>query len=477
MKKIIGAVLAVTMLSASVLGAQSKDIYLYTGMKNDGDFKNALYSQSGIFVANEKIFVADTYNDALHILEGTDSKIIGKSGSSLISYELSGGFLDGSETTAEFRKPTDVAVSQGGDVYVCDSGNNVIRKLSKGVVYTVSGSGKAGYKNGKESSVMFNAPYSLAIAPDGKIYVSDTLNHCIRVIETSGEVKLFAGKPETSGFADGDLLSAQFFEPCGITIGNDGAIYVADSANHAIRKILNNKVTTVCGKPQNLDSESGYYDGGYVDGAAASFNFPKDLAVTDSGDIYVADTLNHAVRLIKNGATKTIVGNGEPDKFYLNTENMKLSRPSGIFVTGDKLYVSDTVNNTVVQLKITDELLKGRNSRESMLNRTGVTEFGELKVFVDGTQIDFSALNPWNDPDNVFLPVRGILEAMGYAVQWNDTGKSVTATKADASIILSTDQFELKNGRTVITLSEFLKLFKATYEWFAEQNIVAIETK
>ena len=200
-------------------------------------------------------------------------------------------FADGEGGGARFNLPHGVAVDDSGNVYVADSGNNRIRKITaSGNVTTLAGSGIEGNADGLGKEASFNHPNSVAIDGSGNVYVADRLNHSIRKISPSGTVTTLAGSG-IEGNADGLGKEASFNQPCGIAIDGIGNVYVADSNNYRIRKIgPSGYVTTLVGSG-NPGSEDGY-------GSAASFNKPYAIAVDAGGAVYVADRLNHKIRKI-----------------------------------------------------------------------------------------------------------------------------------------------------------------------------------
>ena len=156
---------------------------------------------------------------------------------------------------------------------------------SLGVRWTVStlaGSGAKGFADGARASAQFNWPHALAPLPDGSVVVADTWNHCIRLIAAGGgAVSTLAGKGGEKGFADGPAAVARFYYPRGVVVGVDGAIFVADSWNHRVRRIKDGAVTTFAGSGEN-----GGADGV---GAAASFEGPHGLALGPGGVLYVTE--------------------------------------------------------------------------------------------------------------------------------------------------------------------------------------------
>ena len=176
------------------------------------------------------VFVADSQNNRIVQLDtaGAIVNVIG---------QTSGGLTNGTGTAAQFNYPQGLGVDTAGNLYVADTQNHAIRKItSSGVVTTVAGNGTSGYVDAMGTSARFKSPGALVVATDGTIYVSDSGNNRIRKIATDGTVTTVAGDG-TAGFADGNGQSAQFNNPNGIAIGSDGRLYVADTANHRIRAL------------------------------------------------------------------------------------------------------------------------------------------------------------------------------------------------------------------------------------------------
>jgi sugar lactone lactonase YvrE len=208
------------------------------------------------------------------------------------------------QLSVAFNGPHGIATDSSGNVYVSDLSNHAIRKISPaGIVSTLAGSGSAGQGNGLGVAASFNQPVGLALDSNSNVYVADTQNHLIRKITPSGMVSTFAGSG-THGSANGFGSAASFYFPCGIAVDSNGNVYVADEFNHAIRKIApDGLVSTVAGS-----GAIGRADG---QGAAASFNNPTGIAVDAAGYLYVADRDNHLIRKINPaGLVSTLAGSG-----------------------------------------------------------------------------------------------------------------------------------------------------------------------
>ncbi len=237
------------------------------------------------------VFVADTANNTIrHITAaGVVSTLAGQAGQA--------GSANGLGDQARFRNPWSVALDGSGNVLVADMSNNSIRKITPaGEVTTLAGQpGPAGHTDGPGLLARFNSPYGVAADPDGNVYVSDSGNHAIRKITPKGMVSTLAGLPGYAGAADGTGTSARFWNPQGLAVDAYGTVYVADTGNHAIRKISPfGEVTTLAG----LAGTSGTNNAG---GLAARFNSPGGVAVDVAGNLYVADTGNHTIRKLVFG--------------------------------------------------------------------------------------------------------------------------------------------------------------------------------
>ena len=458
-------------------------ISVFDGLWEPTRHSDELYYPIGLALSDNQIIVADSKCDRIQILDTERNRRIGSPGQFGLSYRDSGALIDGFRENAMFMKPSGIFLCPNGDVLITDTGNHAIRKMDDEYVITIAGNGTAGFSDGKEGEAQFNTPRSAVMCPDGYIYVSDTLNHVIRRIDSNGYVTLFAGAAGENGFSDGSLLEARFFEPGGLCIDNNGVLYIADSANHAIRKIENGIVSTIAGIPGEVDRISGYHIGGYVDGNNENvrFNFPRDIALMPNGDLLIADSLNHAVRIVTPEETRTIAGNGMAGQFYASAENLKLTRPEGIYTDGETLYISDSFNNRVLAVPLTERILEGRPSRDQMLTETGISTAsrysyqGDIRVFIGDNWVDMGRVAPWNTADAIFVPIRPLFEALG-AIVWLDERTNlltISIKEQDTVLSLDIDYFILR-GVAVTTIEEIERLFPHTFEWFPEFSTITL---
>ena len=246
------------------------------------------------------------------------------------------GIVNGDALKASFYAPEGIAIASNGDVYVSDSLDSKIRIIYvNGTVATYAGSTNSGDNDGDRSSSSFLSPRDLAIDGDGNLYVADTQNHKIRIIYSNGTVATYAGNG-TNGSKNGDALNAQFYNPNGIAIDSDRNVYVADTDNHVVRVIYTNKtVATYAGIPKTSGSTNG-------DLSNALFNKPYDIAISSNKDVYVADTVNHKIRIIyANGIVATYAGS-IPGTADGHVSSAKFSLPFGLTITAnDDLYVTE----------------------------------------------------------------------------------------------------------------------------------------
>jgi serine/threonine protein kinase len=204
------------------------------------------------------------------------------------------GSSDGLGTQARFCSPSALAVDSAGYLYLADMGNHTIRKISpSGDVTTLAGlAGQTGEidQDGKEAR--FTAPSGIAVANSGNVYVAEFASDTIRKISPEGSVSLLAGSPGNPGWTDAKGDNAHFRNPWAVAVDHSENVYVADKDNFVIRKIMpDGLVTTMAGKP----GAPGFSDGSRE---AARFNDPRGVAVDYFGNVYVADTANQAVRKV-----------------------------------------------------------------------------------------------------------------------------------------------------------------------------------
>ncbi len=215
------------------------------------------------------------------------------------------GSADGPAAEARFQSPGGIAVDMYGDVFVSDTGNNTIRKITRrGSVSTLAGlAGKPGRADGSGSAARFMAPLGIAVDRAGIVYVAEFASDVICSITPEGVVSTLAGSAGIPGSEDGMGDNARFRNPWSVAVDTSGNVYVADRSNFTIRKITpTGRVSTLAG----LARTPGYADG---PGRYARFGDPHGIAVDSGGNVYVADTENSVIRKITSfGLVSTLAG-------------------------------------------------------------------------------------------------------------------------------------------------------------------------
>ncbi|MFM9079591.1 MAG: immunoglobulin domain-containing protein, partial [Opitutaceae bacterium] len=258
------------------------------------------------------------------------------------------GAADG--TPGSFRNPYGIAIDAAKNLYVSDTLNNTIRKITPArVVSTLAGTaGFFGLADGTGAAARFNVPLGLAVDVSGNVFVADAKNSVIRRITPAGVVTTYAGAPSQFGSVDGPAANARFFLPYGVAIDGDGNLYVADSGNHTIRKITAaGVVSTLAGAAM----QSGFTDGA---GSAARFNSPWSIAIDRSGVLHVSDNQNNAIRRITAaGVVSTLAGraSGATGSQDGSGAAARFDQPRGLTVdAAGNVFVMDYGNSTLRQI-------------------------------------------------------------------------------------------------------------------------------
>ena len=310
------------------------------------------------------------------------------------------GSSDGTGTFASFYFPEGLASDGNGNIYVADSGSNTIRKISpEAAVTTLAGSPYTNSNTNPESvdgigsAARFASPNSVAVDGDGNLYISDSGNYTIRKITSDGTVTTLAGEVGVKGSADGPGVAAQFGYLTGIAVDESGNIYVVDAFNFTIRKITpNGTVTTLAGTA----GVSGSADG---TGAAAQFNFLaySGLAADRIGNLFVADSGNSAIRKVTPDGVVTTIAGGTVGSTDGTGANAQFGAPSGVAVDSNgTVYVTDFVNNTIrkgvpaaapsITTQPTNLVVKSGGSITFSVEASGAFPFS-FQWYFDGTPI------------------------------------------------------------------------------------------
>jgi sugar lactone lactonase YvrE len=276
------------------------------------------------------------------------------------------GFADGAGAAAAFSTPSGLALDAAGNLYVADTGNNRVRRVTpEGVVTTLAGGGAAGFRDGAAAEAQFDAPVGVAVGREGEVYVADTYNDRVRVITRDGSVRTLAGTG-TPGHADGGALDAALFDtPCGLAVAEDGAVYVADAGNNRLRRITKDgQVSTLnlyvpqdpapaadaTATPTPSDSGAGGAPA-LPPASAAPFELskPAGLALTRDGFLYVTELdRGRVVQVAPDGAARVIAGLGSGFADGDGRAAARFNQPAGVALAEDgSLVVADAANYLV----------------------------------------------------------------------------------------------------------------------------------
>ncbi len=286
------------------------------------------------------VFVADTNNHTIRKVTsaGVVTTLAGTAGSS--------GSTDATGSAARFKQPVGVAVDTAGNVFVADFSNHTIRKVtSAGVVTTLAGSaGSFGSTDATGSAARFKNPWGVTVDTAGNVFVGDYTNHLIRKVTSAGVVTTLAGTAGSSGSTDATGSAARFKQPIGVAVDTAGNIFVADNGNHTIRKVTSAGVVTT------LAGSAGSFGSTDATGSAARFVFPRDVAVDTAGNVFVTDTGNLTIRKVTSAGLVTteagLAGNTGSNNGLGSAA--RFSNPAGVALdTAGNVFVADSGNHII----------------------------------------------------------------------------------------------------------------------------------
>jgi uncharacterized protein (TIGR03437 family) len=308
------------------------------------------------------------------------------------------------------------AVPAGGSVYIADQVNHVIRKVTPdGNINLFAGTtGTAGYAGDGNTALnaYFNLPLGVAVDSAGNVYIADSANNAIRKVDTKGNVSSIAGNTGSAGYGGdgGPAISGYLNQPNALVLDAAGNIYIADTGNNRIRKVsTSGTITLVAGN--NFPAYAG--DGGPA--VVGELNHPEGLAVDGAGNVYVADTFNHVIRKVSNGIITTFAGTGGVAGFSGDggaANKAKLNHPEGVAVdAGGNVYIADSFNNRIRRV--------GANGVITTIAGTGLASYGgdgllatdSAMRFPSGVSVDSAGkiyvADPQNNVIRVMNPIPG----------------------------------------------------------------------
>lgn len=334
--------------------------------------------------ASGDLYIADTDNH--RVLEvDTSGAISTVAGTGTQGYSGDGG----EATSAQLDSPAGIVLSSSGDLYIADSHNNRIRKITSGVITTVAGNGTAGYSGDSGTAITagLHTPTALALDSSGNLYIADTGNHCIRKV-SAGIITTIAGTGVQGYSNDGVLATtALLSSPSGVAVDRSLNIYISDTGNQRIRLIDNSTgiISTLAGTGTQ----------GYSSDGMATLARPYGLAVSNSGVVYFADSDNNVIRMISGGQVTTLAGSGTQGNSgdTGSSTSATLDTPLAVALFNDAVAIADTNNETVrlVSSSGINTISGQKNGPESLvLSGSSTITYGTGTItgtFSNGTQI------------------------------------------------------------------------------------------
>ena len=289
---VIRKVTAATGIITTVAGSGGNGSSGDGGLAILAKFKNA----EGVFVvANGDLYLADTGNHEIRKVTALTGIVTLVVGSTSPGYSGDGG----AAAAARLRLPAAIVVAANGDMYIADTGNDAVRKVTAatGIATTYAGTGTTGYTGdgGAATSARLSGPQGLVLAGNGDLYIADTGNNVIRrVTAATGVITTFAGTGTAGFLGDGGVAtSARLNAPESVSISASGELYIADAGNNRIRRVsTGGTITTVAG----TGTAGAAGDGGLP--TAAQLNSPHGIAVSTSGTYYISDRVNNEIRRV-----------------------------------------------------------------------------------------------------------------------------------------------------------------------------------
>ncbi|HUC93522.1 MAG TPA: stalk domain-containing protein [Paenibacillus sp.] len=406
----------------------------------DGPNGSAAYRQPVAVQAKAdgQLLIADAGNQRIRVVQNGMTDTVAGIEIGVDQYGfLIGSLINGKADEAAFQAPSGLAIDASGRTIIADMNNNAIRSLSAdGKVTTIAGNGLIGTADGAGADARFDRPLDVAVTASGVIYVADTLNHTIRRISngtvttvnapSTRVVEYFPGAVEPAGdFADGPIAQAKFNEPSGLALDAEGNLYVSDTGNQRIRYIdfAKGTVTTVAGSSELTYGKTDIYaQGDYKDGKAseALFNAPRGLAVTPDGGLLIADSLNHVIRYLKDGKVVTVAGTAtETSKLDGLAPYAGFNVPTDVAWLGNGAFaVADTGNNRIRIVKPYEK-------------PPGLKAGAKIRI-VYNKEIVVTDADPVAENGTIFIPIPVISGKLGYTADAG-AGNAATLTRGDAA--------------------------------------------
>ena len=305
------------------------------GFADGSDPTTVQFNSPNLIALDSKgaLYIADTTNHRVRMISGNTVTTIAGTGN------IGQGGNNGPAASATLNSPGGVAVDSAGTIYIADTGNNMIRKISGGTITLFAGTGNANYSgdNGPALNAELSGPTGVAVDSAGNLYIADTNNNLIRKVDKSGNITSYVGGTGPT--------ARSLNHPTGVWIDAANVLYISDTGNRRIAKFANNVFTNIAG------NQSVGFSGDGGPATRAMLNNPVGIAVDSAGNLYIADANNSRIRKVTtDGNIVTIAGKGGAS--YSGDGGPATSAglffPRGIAVDpGGKVYIADTQNNVI----------------------------------------------------------------------------------------------------------------------------------
>jgi sugar lactone lactonase YvrE len=360
----------------------------------------SIFLPMGVVVdAAGNLYIADSNNNRLRRVDAQTGIITTFAGTGTSGYSGDGGLA----TAAMVSTPAGLAMDGAGNLYFADTGNQAIRRVDAftGIITTVAGVGTVeGYEGdgGAATKANLSFPKTIVFDATGNLYISDTGNNVVRVVNTSGIITTFAGTGTPGYNGDGvQATAAELNNPWGLAVGADGSLYIADMTNNSIRRVSPSGVIETVAGTQSIG-----YAGDTGPATSASLKAPAAVAIDPAGNLYIADSGNNRVRKVwaSTGIIGTICGNNSESFFGDNgpATMADLYGPYALFLdSAADLFVADLFHNRVREISATQLTLQYpvmRVDKTSAPQPVATGNDGNADLFLTQLPLNIAALDP-----------------------------------------------------------------------------------